>query len=194
MTAYTVWTLNQMAAGTLVLTCVFAGLLCLNELRRSVRCLGGDRQTADSASRYLKGSHMTPEVTNHAGIANWLERYRRAWIDRNAISAGELFTADAVYREQPFQAPFVGRQAIEQYWATVTATQSDIELRYGPLIVSGHQVAVEWWANLRNGGAPVTLAGEFFLSFAESGLCRELREYWAFTEGRVEPPDSLLFK
>jgi hypothetical protein len=149
----------------------------LRELRRSV---------------FLKGSHMTPDVTDHARIANWLERYRRAWIDRNAISAGELFTADAVYREQPFQAPFVGRQAIRQYWATVTATQTEIELRYGPLIVSGHHVAVEWWANLRNGGAPVTLAGEFFLSFAESGLCRELREYWAFTEGRVEPPDSFL--
>jgi hypothetical protein len=62
---------------------------------------------------------MTPDVTDRARIANWLERY-------------------------------------------------------GPLIVSGHHVAVEWWANLRNGGAPVTLAGEFFLSFAASGLCREL--------------------
>jgi len=43
-------TLNQMAAGTLVLGCIFSGLLCLNELRRSVRRLGRDRQTADSAS------------------------------------------------------------------------------------------------------------------------------------------------
>jgi hypothetical protein len=43
-------TLNQMAAGGLVLACVFSGLLCLHELRRSVRRLGRDRQTADSAS------------------------------------------------------------------------------------------------------------------------------------------------
>jgi hypothetical protein len=39
-------TLNQMISGVLVLACVFAGLLCLHELRRSVRRLGRDRQTA----------------------------------------------------------------------------------------------------------------------------------------------------
>ena len=132
---------------------------------------------------------QTPDVPDHARFASWLERYRRAWIERNAADAGELFTADAVYREQPFQPPFVGREAIRQYWATVTATQSEIELAYGPMIVGDRSVAVEWWANLRNGGAPITLAGEFFLLFTESGLCRELREYWAFKEGRVEPPD-----
>jgi hypothetical protein len=43
-------TLNQMAAGVLVLACVFSGLVCLHELRRSVRRLGRNRQTADSAS------------------------------------------------------------------------------------------------------------------------------------------------
>jgi hypothetical protein len=37
-------------------------------------------------------------------------------------------------------------------------------------------------------GAPLTLAGEFLLTFAEGGLCRELRECWVLTEARVEPP------
>ena len=132
---------------------------------------------------------MTADVPDRAHFANWLERYRRAWIERSVADAGELFTEDAVYREQPFQTPFVGREAIKQYWATVTATQSEIELRYGPLIVGDRRVAVEWWANLRNGGAPITLAGEFFLLFTDGGLCRELREYWTFKEGRVELPD-----
>ena len=131
---------------------------------------------------------MTPDVLDRAHVSNWLEGYRRAWIERNAADAAELFTEDAVYREQAFQAPFVGREAIRRYWATVTATQSEIELRYGPLIVGDAGAAVEWWVNLRNSGAPVTLAGEFFLLFAPGGQCRELREYWALTEGRVEPP------
>jgi hypothetical protein len=39
-------TLNQMAAGVLVLACVCSGLMCLPELRRSVRRLGRNRQTA----------------------------------------------------------------------------------------------------------------------------------------------------
>jgi ketosteroid isomerase-like protein len=118
----------------------------------------------------------------------WLERYRRAWIERDARAARELFTADAIYREQPFQQPFRGREAIEQYWASVTAGQRDIELRYGRLVAGHNRCAVEWWANLLNDGAPVSLAGEFLLLFADDGRCRELREYWAYTQGRVEPP------
>jgi hypothetical protein len=47
-------TLNQMVGGVLVLACIFWGLLCVLELRRYIRKtgrrLGGDRQTADSAS------------------------------------------------------------------------------------------------------------------------------------------------
>jgi hypothetical protein len=118
----------------------------------------------------------------------WLEQYRQAWIARNAAAAGTLFTEDAVYRDHAFQPAHVGRAAIERYWSTVTASQTDVELRYGRPVVSGRRLAVEWWANLVAGGAPLTLAGEFLLTFVESGLCRELREYWVLTEGRVEPP------
>jgi len=120
--------------------------------------------------------------------ADWLERYRRAWIDRDAEAASLLFTEDATYREHPFQAPFVGRAAIRDYWARVTATQTSVELRYGKPVVDGNRVAVEWWANLQTNDGPVTLAGEFLLTFAANDKCRELREYWLLTQGRVEPP------
>jgi hypothetical protein len=43
-------TLNQMAAGVLVLACIFSGLLCLHEMRRYARRLGKHRHTADSTS------------------------------------------------------------------------------------------------------------------------------------------------
>jgi ketosteroid isomerase-like protein len=119
---------------------------------------------------------------------DWLARYRRAWIERDAAAASALFTEDAIYREQPFQAPFVGRAAIRDYWSTVTASQTGVELRYGRAVVDGGRLAVEWWANLQADGAPLTLAGEFLLQFADTGECRELREYWALTQGRVEPP------
>lgn len=118
----------------------------------------------------------------------FLERYRRAWIDRDADAAAMLFTEDATYREQPFQDPFVGREAIRQYWHTVTRPQSAIEINYGTPVVAGRHVAVEFWANLLNDGTPLTLAGEFLLVFAESGQCLELREYWAVTDSRIDPP------
>ena len=99
-----------------------------------------------------------------------------------------MFTEDATYREQPFQAPFVGRAAIRDYWARVTASQTSVELRYGRSIVNGRHLAVEWWANLQTTDGPLTLAGEFFLRFAETGEWGALREYWLLTQGRVEPP------
>jgi len=127
------------------------------------------------------------DITGH-DYADWLQRYRQAWIERDADAAGQLFTEDAIYREQPFQPPFVGRAAIEDYWARVTASQTSVELRYGRSIVDGRRLAVEWWANLQTTDGPLTLAGEFLLRFAEGGQCRELREYWVLTQGRVEPP------
>jgi hypothetical protein len=54
--------------------------------------------------------------------------------------------------------------------------------------VDGPRAAAEWWVNLRSSGAEVTLAGEFMLTFARNGLCRSLREYWFFGEGRLSPP------
>jgi hypothetical protein len=120
----------------------------------------------------------------------WLERYRRAWVERDADAAADLFTEDALYREQPFAQPFAGREAIRHYWSTVTRTQSRVELRYGSPVVEARRVAVEWWANLLNDGSPMTLAGEFLLAFDEHGRCRELREYWAHAPARVEPPSG----
>ena len=126
--------------------------------------------------------------TDGDAYEEWLARYRRAWIERDAEAASGLFTEDATYREQPFHAPFVGRAAIRDYWSTVTASQTGVELRYGQAVVDGRRLAVEWWANLQADGAALTLAGEFLLRFADTGQCQELREYWVLTQGRVEPP------
>jgi len=123
-------------------------------------------------------------------VVDWLEGYRAAWEGRDPDAAAALFTEDSVYREQPYQEPFQGRKGVRDYWAQVTATQEDVKFRYGTPVVSGRYAAVEWWVTMRNGGADVTLAGEFLLVFDEQGLCRELREYWHFNEGRIEPPSG----
>ena len=127
-------------------------------------------------------------ITAVSDYTDWLTRYRRAWMEKDADAAARLFTEAAIYREQAFQEPFVGRAAIRDYWSRVTASQSKVELRYGRPVVDGHRLAVEWWANLQTNDGPLTLAGEFLLLFAETGECRELREYWVLTQGRVEPP------
>lgn len=121
-------------------------------------------------------------------VSDWLAEYRRAWIERDPDAAAALFSEGAPYREQPYQEPFLGPSGVREYWARVTATQEDVELQYGTPVVEGNRAAVEWWVTMRNGGAEVTLAGEFMLRFDENGLCQELREYWHFAEGKLQPP------
>jgi hypothetical protein len=120
-------------------------------------------------------------------VEGWLDGYREAWVRRDPAAAAALFTEDATYQEEPYAAPFVGRDAIAGYWSEVTATQSDIEVHYGTPLVVGNRVAVEWWTTLTNAGAEVTLAGSFMLRFAPDGRCAELREYWHAGGGRREP-------
>src|SRR5688572_10641036 len=119
--------------------------------------------------------------------AEWLAAYRAAWLQRDAAAAAVLFTEDATYAEQPYQDAFAGPAAVREYWARVTATQSNIEMRYGTPISVGNRTAVEWWTTLVNDGAPITLAGAFILTFDASGRCRSLREYWQFIDGTHEP-------
>ena len=118
----------------------------------------------------------------------WLEGYRDAWHTRDPEAAAALFTEDARYREEPYAEPFEGRAGVRDYWARVTATQEDVDFRYGTPLTVGNRAAVEWWVTLRNGGVDVTLAGEFWLVFDDDGLCRELREYWHFGAGHLTPP------
>lgn len=120
-------------------------------------------------------------------VDNWLAGYQDAWVRRDPDAAAALFTDDALYREQPYEEPFAGAAAVHDYWAKVTASQRDVELRYGKPLVVADRAAVEWWVTMTNGGVEVTLAGSFMLRFAENGLCSELREYWHFGEGRLAP-------
>lgn len=122
---------------------------------------------------------MTPD--------QWLAAYRKAWLDRDADAAAALFTEDATYAEQPFEVAFVGRRAIREYWARVTATQANIDVKYGTPVTAGNRTAVEWWTTLTNDGTFITLAGIFLLTFDESGLCRSLREYWQLLDGTKAP-------
>lgn len=48
---------------------------------------------------------------------DFLIKYKEAWETRNADLAAGLFTRDAEYKQDPFSAAIVGREAIHDYWA-----------------------------------------------------------------------------
>lgn len=121
-------------------------------------------------------------------VRAWIEAYGRAWEAGDADAAAALFTADAVYRSHPLREPHARTDGIRAYWVAATATQEDVEVRFGEPIVAGARVAVEWWTVMRDGGEDVTLPGCLLLHFGPDGRCEELREYWHAEPGRHEPP------
>jgi hypothetical protein len=127
----------------------------------------------------------------------WIARYGRAWHDKNADAVTELFTEDCVYRSSPSEAPHVGKEALVAYWRRATATQRELDLRFGVPVVDGCRMTVEWWALIRDPdwrpGAStdwVTLPGCLVLTFTPDGRCAELREYYNPVVGAAIPAPS----
>jgi ketosteroid isomerase-like protein len=123
-------------------------------------------------------------------LADWTRGYQRAWEGSDAALVLTLFTEDANYRSNPFEAPHVGHDGIRAYWEAVTSQQRDARVVMGQPFVDGDRVAVEWWTTMVSGGEEVTLPGCLLLRFEADGRCSDLREYWNVTGGRLEPFDG----
>ncbi len=127
-------------------------------------------------------------MVTSAHLDRWLDGYAAAWVDADPNAAAALFTPDATYRSNPFEEPHNGSEGIAEYWRDVTATQEDVEVRWGDPVVEGDVAGVEWWTTLRNEAADVTLAGILLLHFEGDSLCRALRECWHVEPERRQPP------
>lgn len=164
-----------------------------------------NRRTAISLSSIvplsLMGLQRSSAAQSLTGISvydatRWIEAYGCAWVQKDAAAAVELFTSDAVYAAIPGVADqtYVGSQAIHDYWASVTAGQSNITVRHGVPIVSGSKAMVELWVTMAipalnpDGDHMVTLLETNVLHFASSRKVKRNDEYWNLLIGYVEPP------
>jgi hypothetical protein len=123
-------------------------------------------------------------------LADWIEGYRRAWVERDPLAAAALFTEDASYRSSPFVEPNLGQEGVVAYWSGATSTQADVEVEMGEPLVVGNHAAVEWWTRMRADGDEITLVGCLLLRFAPDGRCEDLREYWNYESGRRPPHEG----
>ena len=123
-------------------------------------------------------------------VTEWVEAYRLAWEERDADAAAALFTEDSEYRTGPFFEPNQGADGVHAYWSDVTTTQADVSVRMGRPFVDGDRVTVEFWTEMTNDGAEITLAGCLLLRFAPDGRCVRLREYWGVEPGRRAPHEG----
>ena len=113
-------------------------------------------------------------------LTNWLKTYGQAWETRNPDAAAALFTEDATYYETPFGSPEKGRVGIRQYWDSATRNQRDIKFSFRVIVVTNGTGIARWWVEFtrESTGVRVKLDGIFLLDLDETGLCRELREWW----------------
>jgi len=119
----------------------------------------------------------------------WIERYRRAWETADADEVVDLFTPDAAYLSSVFREPYLGSDAIRQYWQRGAGAQREVAVRMGRPIMTGDRVAVEWWATMIDPDeGEITLPGCLLLRFAPDGRCQDLWEYWQVQPGRHDPP------
>lgn len=124
---------------------------------------------------------ITPsEAIDDIALMRWLNRYEEAWETKDPELAAELFTSSASYQETPIDEPMVGREAISEYWAEVTADQDEIDFKAEIISISGMIAVAGWTAQFRSISAdtPIELHGVFVLEFDDEETVSSLREWW----------------
>jgi uncharacterized protein (TIGR02246 family) len=115
---------------------------------------------------------------DRAGVATWLEAYRRAWISNDPVEVADLFSKDAVYVLDPFSSPWRGREEIVRRWTA--GISQDVEMTWQIEAMDGDTAVVHWNVITRNTGDPVRMQydGVLVLRFAADGRCRDHREWF----------------
>jgi hypothetical protein len=92
-------------------------------------------------------------------IANWVERYGRAWETADEELIISLFTEDVSNRSSPFREPYRGHDELRAYWRRGAGNQRKTHVLIGRPVVDGARVVVEWWTTMIDDDAEVTLPG-----------------------------------
>ena len=116
-------------------------------------------------------------------LSRIMNTYRRAWERREATLVLRVFTQDATYQENPFRAPFAGREAIGRYWKEATGRHRDVRFEWQAVCRSGVLHVVEWSVRFTraDSGKRRHLRGVMFLELRGKRVSR-FREYWLSRE------------
>jgi hypothetical protein len=171
-----------------------AGSLCRNEtgtagprlaLAARVHSRWGDithRCPISSGQRIFGlgyGSRALPAKRDHDRLDSWLQRFARAWEERDPDGAAALFSEHGSYRETPFDEPLRGAEAIRAYWTNLPPARSDIRFAYELLAVTEQWGIAHWHGSY----TPVDRAtrreldGILLLSLDDEGRCEDFREW-----------------
>ena len=121
-------------------------------------------------------------------LHSWLERFGRAWETRNAERAAALFSAEASYREGPFDEPLRGAHEIREHWSGLPIARDDIEFTHEILAVAEPWGVARWHGSYTRADDQirVEIDGILLVELDEEGRCGDFRE-WSNRRERPGP-------
>lgn len=125
---------------------------------------------------------------DHAAAGDLLDRYARAWEQFDGDAWVELFSDDVEYREDPFEPPMVGHNALRAYLLEAADSQEQLEVTIERHWVAGSTVLAAWHASFirRSSRARVRIAGFMTLEIVADGRIGRFREWWHRRESAVD--------
>jgi SnoaL-like domain len=128
-------------------------------------------------SRY--GSCALGADRHHDQLGSWLERFGRAWEERDPNLAAALFTDDGSYQETPFDEPLRGAEEIGAYWSELPKAREDIRFTFEILAVTDQWGIAHWHGAYTriDGMTRLELDGILLVSLDDDGRCRAFREW-----------------
>jgi hypothetical protein len=116
----------------------------------------------------------------HGDGQDLLEAFKQAWEGRDPDLAVALFAEDAEYREDPFEEPLRGENAIRAYWNEAAASQVNVEFDAETIWVVHRTVLASWHVAFtrRTTAERVRLRGFMTLEVDDAGKVRRFREWW----------------
>jgi hypothetical protein len=111
-------------------------------------------------------------------LGSWLQRFGRAWEDRDSDLAAALFSDDGAYQETPFDEPLRGGQEIGTYWSKLPKAR-DITFTFEILAVTDQWGIAHWRGSYTpiDGTPRLELDGILLVSLDDNGRCRAFREW-----------------
>ena len=127
------------------------------------------------------------ERIGRSDVEAWLAGYERAWRTPGTASLGELFTADATYRQAPFEQPRAGLAAIAEMWeAEREGPDEAFRMQIGIVALDGNTCVVR--VNVSYGsGSPAEYRDLWVIRFGEDRRCDAFEE-WPFWPGQPLTP------
>lgn len=123
-------------------------------------------------------------------LAQWMQRYERAWRAAGTDALERLFTARATYRPAPFAAPVTGLAAIAAFWEDERdGPDEPFTMRWEPVAVEGNVGVAR--VEVAYGGPQACVYRDLWIvTLAPDGRCAAFEE-WPFFEGQPLTPGAV---